>query len=139
MKIRRENLRKLMIISAIGMTLLFGSIVLHGMTYIVTPPFGLITLSVMGLASYMLLIGLLVSSKELAQDVHVRRELYHLAEEQLHLIRNLGQVEMERVMEKRCKPIIDKAITFEKNNQVDSFEQGDYKEMIREVLDESKI
>jgi hypothetical protein len=138
MKVRRENLRKLMMISSIGMTLLFGSIVLHGMMYIVTPPFGLITLSVMGLGSYMLLMGLLISSKEIANDALVRRELYHIAEDQLHLIRNLGQTEMERAMVKKCKPIMDKLVTVEENNQQDLFDEEHYKEMIKEILNELK-
>ncbi len=138
MKVRRENLRKLMMISSIGLTLLFGSIVLHGMMYLVTPPFGLITLSVMGLGSYLLLMGLLISSKEIANDTLIRRELYQLAEDQLHLIRNLGQTEMERAMVKKCKPIMDKLVTLEENNQQDIFDEEHYKEMIKEVLNELK-
>lgn len=138
MKVRRENLRKLMMISSIGMTLLFGSIVLHGMMYIVTPPFGLITLSVMGLGSYLLLMGLLISSKEIANDTLIRRELYQIAEDQLHLIRNLGQTEMERAMVKKCKPIMNKLVTVEENNQQDLFDEEHYKEMIKEVLNELK-
>lgn len=137
MKVRRENLRKLMMIASTGMTLLFGSIVLHGMTYIVTPPFGLITLSVMGLGSYMLLMGLLISSKEIANDALIRHELHQIAEEQLHLIRNLGQTELERVMLKKCKPIIDKLVTVEENQQV-LFDEEHYKKMIKEVLTELK-
>jgi hypothetical protein len=137
-KIRRENLRKLMFISAIGIALLFGSIVLHGMTYIVTPPFGIVTLSFMGLASYMLLTGLVVSSIELSKDLKIRLEIHQIAEGQLHLIKNLGRAEMERAIKKRCKPLIDKAISLESNNEEHTFEEEHYEEMITEVLNELK-
>ena len=42
--------------SGIGMTLLFGFTVIHGLSYILAPPFGLITLSFMslGFISYQL-------------------------------------------------------------------------------------
>ena len=60
--------------SGIGMTLLFGSTVIHGLSYILAPPFGLITLSFMGLGSYILSIGIFTSSRELARDSVVRRE-----------------------------------------------------------------
>ena len=61
--------------SGIGMTLLFGSTVIHGLSYILAPPFGLITLSFMSLGSYILSIGIFTSSRELARDAVVRREL----------------------------------------------------------------
>ena len=61
--------------SGIGMTLLFGFTVIHGLSYILAPPFGLITLSFMSLGSYILSIGIFTSSRELARDAVVRREL----------------------------------------------------------------
>ena len=44
MKIKRKDLRGLVTCSGIGMTLLFGSTVIHGLSYILAPPYGLITL-----------------------------------------------------------------------------------------------
>lgn len=118
------------------MLLLFGSTVIHGVTYIVAPPFGIVTLSFMSLASYMLSIGIFASSKELARDALVRRELRQFAGEHVLLLRNIGAAEMEKAMIKRIKPVMDKMNLTEDTNAQYSSDQEDYKEMIKEVLSE---
>lgn len=118
------------------MLLLFGSTVIHGVTYIVAPPFGIVTLSFMSLASYMLSIGIFASSKELARDALVRRELRQFAGEHVLLLRNIGAAEMEKAMIKRIKPVVDKMNLTEDTNAQYSSDQEDYKEMIKEVLSE---
>ena len=52
-RIQRINLKILVNIAGVGIVLLFSSSVLHGLTYIVSPPFGLVTVSYIGLAAYM--------------------------------------------------------------------------------------
>lgn len=118
------------------MLLLFGSTVIHGVTYIVAPPFGIVTLSFMSLASYMLSIGIFASSKELARDALVRRELRQFAGEHVLLLRNIGAAEMEKAMIKRIKPVMDNMNLTEDTNAQYSSDQEDYKEMIKEVLSE---
>ena len=83
-------------ISGVGMTLLYSSTVIHGLSYIVAPPFGLVTISFLDLASYMLSIGIVASSKELARDAAVRRELSQIAGKLLSILRNIGAAEMEK-------------------------------------------
>ena len=118
------------------MLLLFGSTVIHGVTYIVAPPFGIVTLSFMSLASYMLSIGIFASSKELVRDALVRRELRQFAGEHVLLLRNIGAAEMEKAMIKRIKPVMDNMNLTEDTNAQYSSDQEDYKEMIKEVLSE---
>ena len=62
-KIKRQDLKIPVRIAGIGMILLFGSAVLHGLIFIVSPPFGLVTISFMSLASYLLLIGIFSAAK----------------------------------------------------------------------------
>ena len=137
-KIKRKDLRALVMISGIGMTLLYSSTVIHGISYIVAPPFGLVTVSFLGLASYMLAIGIVASSKELARDALVRRDLHKFAGEQMLLFKKIGAAEMEKALIKRIKPIIDKTKTAEESNLQFDMVQEDYKDMIKEVLDEIK-
>ena len=100
MKIKRKDLRGLVMCSGIGMTLLFGSTVIHGLSYILAPPFGLITLSFMGLGSYTLSIGIFTSSRELARDSVVRRELSRIAGQQ-SLFHNIGAARNGEVISKK--------------------------------------
>ena len=57
----------------------------------------------MGLSSYLLLIGLFASSKTLARDALVRKELYQVAEEQVSLFRNIGCSRNGEVYDKEDK------------------------------------
>jgi len=136
MKIKRKDLRGLVIMSGIGMTLIFGSTVIHGLSYLVAPPFGLVTISFMGLASYTLSIGIFGSSRELARDAVVRRELNQIAGKQLSLFKNIGAAEMERTLVRNIKPIMDKAFFTKNTSLLDPTNQEDYKQMVREVLTE---
>jgi len=136
MKIKRDELRDLLMIAGVGMMLLFGSTVINGLTYILSPPFGIFTISFMGFASFLLLIGLFASSKALARDAIVRKELRQYAGEHVSLLRNIGAAEMEMSLIKRIKPIMDKTKLAEDSNIQYGNDQEDYKEMIREVLKE---
>ena len=138
MKIRRQDLQRLVMISGIGMTLLYASTVIHGISYIVAPPFGLVTISFLGLASYMLSIGIVASSRELARDSVIRRELSQIAGKQLSLLRNIGAAEMEKSLMKNIKPIMEKSIIANDTSLENPMEQEDYKEMVREILVELK-
>jgi len=138
-KIKRKDLRGLVLISGVGMTLLYASTVIHGLSYFVAPPFGLVTLSFVGLASYMLSIGIFASSRELARDEIVRRDLSQIAGNQLSLLRNMGAAEMEKSLIKNIKPIMEKAIIANDTSLQDPMNQEDYKEMVREILTELKV
>jgi hypothetical protein len=138
-KIKRKDLRGLVMISGIGMTLLYASTVIHGLSYFVAPPFGLVTISFVGLASYMLSIGIFASARELARDEVVRRDLSQIAGKQLSLLRNMGAAEMEKSLIKNIKPIMEKTIIANDTSLQDPMNQEDYKEMVREILTELKV
>jgi hypothetical protein len=138
-KIKRKDLRVLVLISGVGMTLLYASTVIHGLSYFVAPPFGLVTVSFVGLASYMLSIGIFASARELARDEVVRRDLSQIAGKQLSLLRNMGAAEMEKSLIKNIKPIMEKTIIANDTSLQDPMNQEDYKEMVREILTELKV
>jgi hypothetical protein len=136
-KIKRYNLKIPLRIAGIGMILLFGSAVLHGLTFIVSPPFGLVTISYMGLASYMLLIGIFSSARELSRDLSVRREIYKITGEQLGLLSNIGVAELNKTLEKRVNKIFNTM-----KDEIDvptmepELEESDYKRFIEDALAE---
>ena len=140
-KIKRRNLQIMLKTAGAGMMLLFGSTVLHGLTYIVSPPFGIITISFTGIASYMILVGIFYSSKELARDALVRREMYRIVGTNTSILRSMSLAEMERKLEKDIRPILGKIRATEQEFPSSSVtqedvQQEDVEEMVREVLDE---
>lgn len=135
-KIRRKNLKTLVNITGIGISLLFGSIVIHGMSYVVSPPFGLVTISFMALASYMLFVGIYRSAKELTSDATIRREIYKIAGQEFGLLRNIGLAELNRTVKARVDPILKKIAVQEGNQVQEEMDESDYKKFIAEVLQE---
>jgi hypothetical protein len=135
-KVNRKILKIPLRTAGIGMILLFGSAVLHGLTLIVSPPFGLVTISFMGLASYMLLMGIFSAAKELSRDVLVRREIYKLVGERPDLFTNIGRAEVTKILEKRVSKILAN-----RKDKVDvplmhELEESDYKKFIEDALAE---
>ena len=135
-RIKRRDLKTMLQIAGTGMVLLFGSTVLHGLTYIVAPPFGIITIGFMGIASYMLMIGIFSSAREVANDTVIRRELYRSVDDHYGLIRNTSLAEMERIIEKNVRPLLDKVRDQQEEALSVEYEKEDLDEMIREVINE---
>jgi hypothetical protein len=135
-KIRRKNLKALVNTTGIGISLLFGSVVINGLTYVVLPPFGLVTVPFMALASYMLFIGLNRSSKELTRDANIRREIYKIAGQEYSLLRNIGIAELNRTIKARVDPILEKIAIKEGSQVQEKMDESDYKKFIAEALQE---
>jgi hypothetical protein len=88
--------RNYMIISAYGLLLLFTSnqaIILVNFNY---PPFGLATVSFMGLSSYLVLVGIYSAAISVSQDVNLRRSIRKSVLNEARLLDNIGSAEMER-------------------------------------------
>ena len=134
MHVKRKHLKTLLNTTGIGISLLFGSTVIHGLTYIVFPPFGLVTISFLGLASYMILVGIYTSAKELAKDTVIRREIYRVAEKEFSLLRQIGMAELNKSIQSRVAPMISKLNPSWEEEQRRLLEENDYKKFIEEAL-----
>ena len=137
LRIRNNELQLFLMVSGIGIMLLFGSLIIHGLIFLLSPPFGIIAISYLGLASYLLLIGLFTASKQLSRDALIRKELNQIAGEQMSLLKNIGAAELERNLIKRIRPIMDKTKLTE-DTTPQYYDEEDYKLMIKEVLTELK-
>jgi len=134
-RITRANLRNTLQMAGTGMMILFGSAVLHGLSFIMAPPFGVVTIAYFGLASYMLSTGIYLSSRELAKDAIVRRELYRLTGEQSGLLKTTSSAEIEKELNKNVQAILVK-IKDEEPNSIQVAKEDDPKEIVEEVLRE---
>jgi hypothetical protein len=98
--------RNYMIMSAFGFTLLFVSnqaVVLISAPY---PPFRLPTISLMGLSSYLILIGIYSSALLISEDLHLRKSIRKTTEQQLELLSDIGTAQMQKELEKRVMRIV---------------------------------
>lgn len=77
LKLKSSQLRNIMIIVVIGMTLLFGSRDYHSIFVPAIPPGGVVTISFMTIASYMLLSSLTSFVKLASRDKQLYADLTH--------------------------------------------------------------
>jgi hypothetical protein len=133
-----KQVRDYMIISAYGLALIFGSeqaIILADRPY---PPFGLATISFLGLASYLVLIGIYASAISVSEDSKLRRSIRNFAINESKLLGDIGMAQMEQDIQK-------KIITFTKQNKEkmteetgiqSSLTEEDMKEYLEKVIRE---
>jgi hypothetical protein len=133
--VTKERVRKSLLISGIGMTILFSSVEITPLNYKVFPPYGLITEAFIPLGTFLLLVGIFTSALGVARDAELRKEFYKTAASQLSLLKTIGVTQMENELLKDYKPILDRSKILEKYED-QPVEQSELKEIIRDVLNE---
>jgi hypothetical protein len=133
-------LRDFLLISAYGFVFLFTSnqgIIIVNYPY---PPFGLVTVSIVGLSSYLVLVGIYSSAVSVAHDVKLRQTVKAFATKEFKLVDIIGTSYMEKEIQKRVIDIASKnqEIMKEQTGIEPSLGEEDVKQYIQEVLREVK-
>lgn len=140
--IHKDNVvRSYLIISGYGFVLLFASDQAIVLTFTPYPPFGLVTISFVGLASYLVLVGIYSSAISISQDANLRREIRHLAIRESRLLDSIGTAQLEQEIVKRVVAVAKEhssSIT-EKTGVQPSLSEDDMKLYMAEVLKEIEI
>lgn len=135
-----STVKNYMFISAYGMMLLFTSNQPISLLVSPYPPFGLATISFMGLASYLILVGIYYTAISIAQNSTLRQSIRKVTIKESHFLDSIGVAEMEQEIAK-------KVITITKNHQDmmeeetginTSLEEQDIKDYVNQVLEEVK-
>jgi hypothetical protein len=133
--VNRTELRKYLIIAAIGISIIFGCIGTNSLLYAIYPPFGLITVSFMPIGSYLLFNGIYGSARLISADTELRKKLHKSAENQMSLLKTIGTSQMEAELLRKFRPVAQKSERLEENDET-QLEQEDIRLMIRDVLKE---
>ena len=131
----KGSVRKSLLISCIGMTILFSSVEITPLQYKVLPPYGLITEAFIPLGAFLLLVGIFTSAINLSQDGELRRDFRKSALAQLSLLRTMGITEMEKELIKNFKSA-EKRTAYRETEK--EYPEEDVKQIVREVLEELK-
>ena len=132
-------IRDYMIISAVGIIMLFVSV--QGSVIFATyPPFGLMTVSFIGLSSYMMFIGLYSVAMSVAGDISLRQTVRKTAIEQSRFIDSIVTAQVEQEIEWRVLRVAKKHTSvLEKETGIEpSLTGDDLKLYLQEVLNEVK-
>jgi hypothetical protein len=135
-KMKRKILKNYMIISSIGIAALFGSLQPGMPFYAAYPPFGLVTITFLGLSSFLLLLRMLGCAAYVSRDNELRKEIFKDKDSISSMLRNMGYAEMERELENRIIPLSSRLNLTEDMRIHTDLSQEDLKLTIEEVLTE---
>ena len=133
--VHHDRVKKSLLISFIGMVILFCSIEISPLRSHVYPPYGFITEAFLPLGAYLLLVGIFTSAQYISQDARLRKEFYKSAESQLSLLKNIGVSQMEKEFEGKVK-FLHELSKSSKRMEEPELEEEHIKEVLREVLNE---
>jgi hypothetical protein len=127
-------------LSAIGIMLLSISNQDASIYLLPYPPFGLSTITFMGLSSYLLFIGIYYSSISISMSAELRKTIESSVEEQFKFVSKIGTSQMENEIQNRVKGITRRsAKILEENSGIQAqLESKDIEEYISLVLQEKQ-
>jgi len=132
--------RDYMIISACGLVLLFMSNQAVLLVNLIYPPFGLVTVSFMGLSSYLLLLGVYSSAISVSEDSKLRQSIRQSILAEPKLLDSIGTAQMEQEIEKRVLALTkqNQDRMAEESGIQSSLTEEDMKEYLQQVIEEVK-
>lgn len=131
--VTKHEMRKYLLISGLGMAILYASIEIDTLLYATYPPFGVLTISFMPIGSYLLFTGIIRSATLVSRDRELRTEFYRSASSQLRLLKTIGVTEMESQLMKDYKSIEDRIPSSQEYSRL---EKDDIKEALHGLVDE---
>lgn len=135
-RLSNQVIRTYMIISAIGIVLLFTSNQPTGLALLPYPPYGIVTISFMALASYLLFIGIFSASFSISQDSLLRRYIRSVGRD-ANFIDVIGTAEMEQEIERKVTLFSKKKTALQEETGVSALvNEEDMKKYLDEVLRE---
>ena len=132
-------LNKYLFISGFGFFLLFTSNQAILMSIAPYPPFGIATITVIGLSAYLVVVGIYMSTISLSQDTQLRRLIRRVAITQSKLFDSMVTAEIEKEIERRVREVVNiQSVEMEDETGVqpslNAQEAQNYlKEVIREI------
>jgi hypothetical protein len=132
-----DRIRKSLLISSIGMAILFGTFEISPLQYHVYPPYGFITQAFIPLGAYLLFVGIFTSAKNISRDSELRKEFYKSASSQMALLKAIGVSQMEKELEKQVKFVQKRSRVSERTADAEpQLEEENVKEILHDVLNE---
>jgi membrane-associated protease RseP (regulator of RpoE activity) len=132
-----SSLRKHMIIAAYGFVLFYiaGSASAAQAAY---PPYGIVSVSFIGLSCYLIYIGLYSSAVTVSQDTTLRLSIRKSITDQTKFLDSIGSAHMEQELQSTVLKIAKKHadVLTEKTGVEASMTEGDIKEYMAMVMDE---
>lgn len=135
-----SDIRRYFTVASFGVIMLFVSNQAVVFSYFVYPPFGLVTISMLGLSSYLVLLGIYASAISVSEDVSLRKTIKNHTLKESELLGNIGVAQMRKEIETKVLSITRKnrALMTEETGISPSLTDEEAKEYLEKVLIEIK-
>lgn len=130
-----------LMISAYGLVLLYASNQPLGVTLVPFPPFSLVTISLYGLASYLIYLGVYTSALSVANDSQLRKSIKKTLRTRSDLLSSIGSAQMHRQVEDIVLSTTKKLstrLTEETGVEPSFLEEDEVRDYINQVMEEIK-
>jgi hypothetical protein len=137
---RTNPLRIYLIISGLGLLLLFATNQAILLSIAPYPPFGFASVTLTGLSAYLAVVGIYTSSISMSNDAKIRKSIKSLAKSESRLLDSIASAEMQKEVESRVIKVV-KAQSTEIEDQTGSkpsLTDDEIKEYLDKVLKEIK-
>jgi hypothetical protein len=137
---RSSPLRIYLIISGLGLLLLFATNQAILLSIAPYPPFGFASVTLTGLSAYLAVVGIYTSSISMSNDAKIRKSIKSLAKSESRLLDSIASAEMQKEVESRVIKVV-KAQSTEIEDQTGSkpsLTDDEIKEYLDKVLKEIK-
>jgi hypothetical protein len=133
-----KDLRTFMVISGIGVLLLFGSNQATVLTLIPYPPFGIATITILPIGAFLMMLGIYNSATLVSANINLRKSIHTITLES-KLLDIIGQAEMEKEIQNTISKIIKDTDTLRKTPNIKlELDEKELKKYLDEVIKESK-
>ncbi|HEX6281159.1 MAG TPA: hypothetical protein VFZ67_02920 [Nitrososphaera sp.] len=138
--VSRTIVKDYLMISALGLFFLFTSDQAIVLTPLPFPPFGLASVSFMGLSANLIFVGIYYSAISLSHDDRVRREIKKFAIQESRLLDSIGSAQLEKDISEKATAIAQvQDSAAERLGVPPSISEGDIKKYVEDVLHEMAI
>ena len=136
LKLKNSLLQNYMIITIIGMMILFASRDFHSIFLNSIPPNGTITISFMPIGAFMLFIGVISFLKLAARDKEFYKDLIIRIERDISLVKNIILTEKETEISNKIKPLIEYSNKWQKEHKYRLMKNEEVIQIIQDVIAE---
>jgi hypothetical protein len=131
-----ELLRKSLLVSFIGMTIIFASVELAPLQFRIYPPYGLVTEAYIPVGAYLLFVGIFTSAVRISRNAELRKVFYRNVSAQLDLFKNIGVSQMEKELEERVNSLQKVSEPSLVPFEPEELDSENAKRILREVIEE---
>jgi hypothetical protein len=135
---RGTKQRNSLILTGIGIMFLFASKDISSLIISSYPPLGAVSIAFMGIASYMVYIGIYNTAILASRDKKLRRDLREKVENNMKLLRSIASSQDHLEIEKNVKNVMTQSTQLQNENEQLDLTQNEIREIVNDVILELK-